>query len=310
MGIGVRDWGQPPFITYNPFGKVLTQTGTLNAKRGYTGHEEDVDTGLVYAEARYYSPTTQRFTQQDPSHVYLGSQNFNNIIGIDRKTILLDPQQLNSYSYVRNNPITLSDPSGKTIGDIINGGGLGFLQGLGDVVVGSLYAITNPIETARYVAKSVAHVPQNAVDAYNGFKNGDDFTNGYVLGNVGAQIFLSIKGAEAIKSPTNVTVGRWMTEQESAFMDKTGQIKEGSGGVTSVSVGGPTSYLGKGEGGVYREFDVPKNSLVQGGKPNWFTLVGKNANKIQQNKLQLQGGKLLQNLKPKNLSKILSKKIK
>ncbi len=99
--------------SYGPFGSILSQTGTLDAKRGYTGHEEDADTGLVYAEARYYSPLSQRFFQQDPSHVYLGYQKFSGLIGIDRKLILLDPQQLNSYSYVRNNPVTLTDPSGK-----------------------------------------------------------------------------------------------------------------------------------------------------------------------------------------------------
>jgi hypothetical protein len=35
----------------------------------------------------------------------------------DGKAILLDPQQQNSYSYGRNNPINLSDPSGRSIID-------------------------------------------------------------------------------------------------------------------------------------------------------------------------------------------------
>lgn len=68
---------------------------------------------VFYAEARYYNPGAMRFNQQDPSHIYLASQNFSGIIGVDRNSILLDPQQLNSYSYVRNNPITNSDPSGQ-----------------------------------------------------------------------------------------------------------------------------------------------------------------------------------------------------
>lgn len=102
-------------VTYDPYGKVLSQTGTLNTKHGYTGHEEDVDTGLVYAEARYYNPSILRFTTQDPSHIYLGHQAFNALIGVDRMQILLDPQQLNSYSYVRNNPINGTDPTGKAV---------------------------------------------------------------------------------------------------------------------------------------------------------------------------------------------------
>jgi len=101
-------------VSYSPFGGVVSQSGSLNAKRGYTGHEEDAETGLVYAEARYYNPTISRFTQQDPSHIYLAHQQFKNLIGIDRSQILLDPQQLNSYSYVRNNPITNIDSTGKS----------------------------------------------------------------------------------------------------------------------------------------------------------------------------------------------------
>lgn len=99
-------------VTYDPFGKWTIQTSTINTKRGYTGHEEDSNTGLVYAEARYYNPGAMRFSQQDPSHVYLGHQAFSGMIGVERNAILLDPQQLNSYSYVRNNPINLTDPTG------------------------------------------------------------------------------------------------------------------------------------------------------------------------------------------------------
>lgn len=100
-------------VSYGPFGSVLTQTGSLNAKRGYTGHEEDSDTGLVYANARYYSPAVLRFYQQDPSFAYLGNQNFSALTGADLKQLLQDPQQLNSYSYVRNNPIGNRDPDGR-----------------------------------------------------------------------------------------------------------------------------------------------------------------------------------------------------
>ena len=93
----------------------MTNSVLGNTKHGYTGHEEDTDTGLVYAEARYYNPAIGRFLSQDPSHLYLGHQGFTGLIGTERNLILSDPQQLNSYSYVRNNPINLTDPSGKWI---------------------------------------------------------------------------------------------------------------------------------------------------------------------------------------------------
>lgn len=87
-------------VSYDPFGKVLTQTGTVNTKNGFTQHEEDIDTGLVYANARYYSPAIGRFLSQDPAFWQIQR-------GIE------DPQLMNSYSYARNNPLTYLDPNGE-----------------------------------------------------------------------------------------------------------------------------------------------------------------------------------------------------
>jgi RHS repeat-associated protein len=86
-------------VSYDPFGGILSQTGSLNTKKGYTGHEEDVDTGLVYAQARYYNPGIGRFSSQDPLFISAGFD-------------LSDPQSMNSYSYTENNPIGLIDPGG------------------------------------------------------------------------------------------------------------------------------------------------------------------------------------------------------
>ena len=99
---------------YDPFGKLVAQGGTLNTKRGYTGHEEDIDTGLIYAEARYYNPAIMRFNQQDP------------LLKLPPLKLLIDPQQLNSYSYVRNNPVNGVDPKGT---DVFTVGGTKFFGG-------------------------------------------------------------------------------------------------------------------------------------------------------------------------------------
>ena len=77
--------------SYLPFGSVL-EGG--NERYGYTGKEKD-DTGLMYYGARYYNPTMRRFTQPD------------SII-----PDLYNPQSLNRYSYVLNNPYKYVDPSG------------------------------------------------------------------------------------------------------------------------------------------------------------------------------------------------------
>jgi RHS repeat-associated protein len=61
----------------------------------YTGQEFDAGTGLLYYGARYYDPALGRFVQPD--------------------TLVPDPanpQSLNRYAYVLNNPLKYTDPSG------------------------------------------------------------------------------------------------------------------------------------------------------------------------------------------------------
>jgi RHS repeat-associated protein len=61
----------------------------------FTGKERDGESGLDNFGARYDSSSIGRFMSPDP----LGGK-------------LVDPQTLNKYSYVRNNPINLTDPTG------------------------------------------------------------------------------------------------------------------------------------------------------------------------------------------------------
>lgn len=56
----------------------------------FTGKERYTETGLDYFRARYYGSNMGRFLSSDS-------------LGIPRDR-LSDPQQLNLYSYVRNNP--------------------------------------------------------------------------------------------------------------------------------------------------------------------------------------------------------------
>ncbi|MBI3337113.1 MAG: RHS repeat-associated core domain-containing protein [Candidatus Staskawiczbacteria bacterium] len=74
----------------------------FSEQRKFIGQEHDDDTGLDYLNARYYNPNTGRFISQDPMF-WDFSEDY-----------LSDPQQWNSYSYARNNPIVGSDPSGES----------------------------------------------------------------------------------------------------------------------------------------------------------------------------------------------------
>jgi RHS repeat-associated protein len=61
----------------------------------FTGKERDSESGLDNFGARYDASSLGRFMSPDP----LGGQK-------------IDPQTLNKYAYVRNNPINLIDPTG------------------------------------------------------------------------------------------------------------------------------------------------------------------------------------------------------
>jgi RHS repeat-associated protein len=78
---------------YLPFGEVRAgSSGT--EKYSYTGKEKD-KTDLYYFEARYNSPEFKHFTQAD-----IAEPDYD------------DPQDLNRYSYVGNNPLSYVDPDG------------------------------------------------------------------------------------------------------------------------------------------------------------------------------------------------------
>jgi RHS repeat-associated protein len=81
---------------YAPFGQTF-QGGTQDPYQ-FTGKERDTESGLDYFGARYYGSNMGRFISPDPSGLlYTDSGN---------------PQSLNLYSYVLNNPQKFTDPAG------------------------------------------------------------------------------------------------------------------------------------------------------------------------------------------------------
>ena len=67
----------------------------VDDEQGFAGHQKEGQTGLIYMNARFYDPRLGRFLTADT-------------IVPD----LLNPQALNRYAYVYNNPISNIDPSG------------------------------------------------------------------------------------------------------------------------------------------------------------------------------------------------------
>ena len=73
---------------YDPFGNATVTGASSGNLYQFTGREND-ETGLYFYRARYYSPTLQRFTSQDPIAFARGGSNL--------------------YGYVLNNPVSLAD---------------------------------------------------------------------------------------------------------------------------------------------------------------------------------------------------------
>ncbi len=74
---------------------LMADTALQWTERGYTGHEHLDPVKLIHMNGRVQDPILGRMISADP---LLGD--------------LTDPQSLNRYSYVRNNPLALTDPSG------------------------------------------------------------------------------------------------------------------------------------------------------------------------------------------------------
>ena len=77
--------------SYDAYGNIVDQTGTVEQPYSYTGREFDTESGLSYYRARYFDPSSGRFLQKDP-------------IGLSGG--------INLYGYVSNNPVNLTDPFG------------------------------------------------------------------------------------------------------------------------------------------------------------------------------------------------------
>lgn len=68
-----------------------------NIKQHFATYERDIETGLDFAQARYFSSMQGRFLSPDP---------------FDGSAKVESPQTWNRYAYVENNPINSNDPTG------------------------------------------------------------------------------------------------------------------------------------------------------------------------------------------------------
>jgi len=81
---------------YKPYGAQTL--GSMQGGPSYTGHVQDVDTELMYMQARYYDPMVGRFLSVDAVGPSPG-----NVFNFNRQ------------SYGNNNPIFNVDPDGRVV---------------------------------------------------------------------------------------------------------------------------------------------------------------------------------------------------
>ena len=82
-------------ISYRASDTDPFRTSAKDHDRGYTGHEQLDDSGLIHMNGRIYDPELGRFLSPDP------------VVQIPEYS-----QNFNRYSYVLNNPLNATDPSG------------------------------------------------------------------------------------------------------------------------------------------------------------------------------------------------------
>ena len=100
-------------LDYLPFGaeRVNQKTTAFDSHFTYTDQEKDAESGLLYYGARYYDPVIGRFTQMDPVVKDPTRKEF--------QVALANPQLLNGYSYVANNPLKYVDEEGEFLAALL-----------------------------------------------------------------------------------------------------------------------------------------------------------------------------------------------
>jgi RHS repeat-associated protein len=165
-------WGQRrDAVTWDPVTDVVKQSfNTRRTNQGFTGHEQVDELGLIHMNGRVYDPKLGRFLQADPFIQSPGNT-----------------QSYNRYSYLWNNPLNATDPSGY------------FLKKLWDdirpfvgVIVGAMLAAWCPFCTAHIWGMAFAGAVTGAAAAA---ANGGDILRGALTGAVSAAVFAGIGSA-------------------------------------------------------------------------------------------------------------------
>ncbi len=94
---------------YDAFGMPIASTGSIANTYLYSGERFDSSLNLYQLRARYYNMLTGRFETMDPGKETCCA------LPTSRVGNIFDPASLHKYVYTVNNPVNLTDPSGRGI---------------------------------------------------------------------------------------------------------------------------------------------------------------------------------------------------
>jgi len=176
-------------VEYDPWGQVSRSEGNADPTHGFTGKELDPETGFYYYGGRYYDAGLARFISADP---FVPTP--------------ANPQSLNRYSYVLNNPVNLIDPSGyffgflgrlfKRIFEFHRKYGWEVFRVLAPIVVGVAVAIVLTPHVGPVAAGMIGGAAGGAVSY--GLNGGDPTTSivlGAAFGGIGGAVGPPLAGA-------------------------------------------------------------------------------------------------------------------
>ena len=159
---------------YDPYGNVISQTGSVANPVLFAGQYRDAESGMYYLRGRYYDPTTAQFMSRDPM---LGSTWM-------------------PYAYAANNPANLTDPSGlDPVGDFFN-----WLGNLGGQVAGAVGGAIGSISNGVMAA-----IDNFAVRVSSFLAQAGSFLSGFVTGFTSAvnAVATWLQGAIASATTSN-----------------------------------------------------------------------------------------------------------
>jgi len=177
---------------YLPFGQVRTDVGSITQTDiGYTGQRDNSYINLMDYHSRWYDDSLGRFIQPD--------------------SIIPDgnPQSLNRFSYVGNNPINFTDPSGHTsCSDIPNEQAKQYCEDQGgvpgfgiDILPAESYGITLSNgwsdSNKQNVMTEVATIAKKLTEAYSNFCGAYTFIHCETFSS-SASLFSAVLGGIAV----------------------------------------------------------------------------------------------------------------